>query len=180
MADEVIDNSSRLSSVDESMDAATFSTPPDSPSSSKIDVISTDRRPPIPGNIYKIVSAVCGRQLMILRGQVVLADPAELGAPYWACEQHDTWLSFRNTATGKLLGHDSGNPGLIRCDVQNRQQWEQLLAIPHTRTRGAFSLLTEYWYGRRSIGLYETEGETRLCRIKDEHDPGIAWTFCEI
>lgn len=181
MADEVIDISTRLLS-DEAVDSASTLTPSRSTTTTVQNVITTDYSAPIPGNTYRIVSVTCGRQIMILQGQLVLAEPDELGASYWACEQHDTWLAFRNTATGKVLGHDSGNPGLIRCDVQNNQQWEQMLAIPHTRTRGAFSLLTEYWYGRRAIGLYEEdeEGETRLCRIKDVHDPGVAWTFQEV
>lgn len=148
--------------------------------SASYDFTRLNRGAPLPGRIYKIISVSCGRQIMILNGQVMLASPEELGSPYWACEQHDTWLSFRNPATGKLLGHDSGNPGLIRCDAQNRLQWEQMLAIPHTRTKGAFSILTEYWYGRRSIGLYEVEGGTRLCRIVEGHDPGVAWVFSEV
>lgn len=179
MADTI--EASSESSSDEYVDSMTAITSPDSTEGSNLNVIRSERKPPLPGHVYKIVSADCGRQIMILQGQVVLANPEELGSPYWVCEQYDSdWLGFRNPATGKLLGHDSGNPGLIRCDVQNHQQWEQLLAIPHTRTEGAFSILTEYWYGRRAIGSCEVDGKTRLCRIKDEHDPGIAWTFSEV
>ena len=176
MADEVIDISSKLSS-DESEDGKTAASLSRSLQGSED---KGSRRPPLPDCIYKIVSVNDSRQLMLLHGQLVLASPEELGAPFWACEQHNTWLSFRNVATGRLLGHDSGNPGQIRCEAQNRQHWEQLLVIPHTRIEGAFSILTEYWLGCRAIGLCDETEEPTLCRIKDEHDPGIAWRFLEV
>lgn len=180
MTDEVMNISSRISSIG-SADSPGASIPPGSTLDTQQTITRTQSHAaPLPGHIYKIVSASCGRLIMVLNGSLVLASPDEFGAPFWSCEQHDTLLGFRNTATGKILGHDSGNPGFIRCEAQNLQQWEQLLAIPHTRTRDAFSLLAEYWYGQRAIGLDDEGEETRLCRIKDVHDPGNAWIFDEV
>ncbi|EAA31049.1 hypothetical protein NCU04752 [Neurospora crassa OR74A] len=88
---------------------------------------------PTPGFTYIILHHPTNRGLSIIKGEPTLHRVPEpkpgISHPlllegktnwHWECVEADNWLSFRNAATGRFLGHDTDgneNPrwGNIRC-----------------------------------------------------------------
>lgn len=81
-------------------------------------------KPPVPGKTYIIRCMENYRQITLLDGQVVLAEPDSLGSPYWHCIETNGWLGFRNVATKCFLGHNGQKPGDMICKVERHREWE--------------------------------------------------------
>ncbi|CZT03660.1 uncharacterized protein RAG0_10361 [Rhynchosporium agropyri] len=77
---------------------------------------------PWPGNQYIIRCTISGQVLTLIDGQVVLASPGGRGSIHWACVQTKGWLGFKNTVSGKYLGHEV--KGNLRCSAARHNSWE--------------------------------------------------------
>lgn len=131
---------------------------------------------PSPGSTFIIRSVLCGRVITLLDGQIVLISPGSLGSYQWTCVETKGWLGFRNSVSGKFLGHDKS--GLLRCSAQKHQEWEHFCC--RMRPQGGHVLLMTHWDQLLHVGLRLEQGCEKLARIGDEVSDGIAWQFIKV
>ena len=129
---------------------------------------------PWPGSTYIIRSVSSGHVMTLLDGRILLTQPGGRGSIHWVCVETNGWLGFRNTVSGKFLGHD--NYGNLSCFAQRHQGWEHFCS--RSRPEGGCVLLMKHWWqSLLQIGIKEEQGEERLAKI--ENGDGIALEFCK-
>lgn len=155
---------------------------------------------PWPGSTFIIRSASSGQVLTLLDGQLVLASPgmfilplsksggygvgAQLtfcctggrGSIHWACVQTKGWLGFRNTVSGRFLGHDS--KGKLCCSVDRHRSWENF-CVRQTPEGGYVLLMTHFerlWH----VGSIVDQGREKLAKIGEKMEDAIIWEFVKV
>ena len=167
-----------LDAPSESCTNDTDITPPSSISGDRDQLNLIESRTLRAGHTYVIRSS-CGRQLTLLNGAVVLNQPACLGSEYWTCIESDGWLGFRNVASGKLLRHGGGRPGL-HCSNHQHDKWERIQVRPHGVSSRGFTLLMEHWGGLKPVGIRMEQGGEVLDRLHNPGTYGLCWIFLEV
>lgn len=128
---------------------------------------------PWPGSTFIIRSVSSGNVIALLDGQIVLVPPGGRGSIHWACEESKGWLGFRNTVSGKWLGHDA--KGRLCCSAERHQGWEYF--CNRARAEGGCVLLMMHWGSLWHVGVKVEQGVEKLAKIGDGGSGGIAWDF---
>jgi hypothetical protein len=128
---------------------------------------------PWPGSTFIIRSALSGHVLTLRDGQIVMAPPGGRGSIHWACVETKGWLGFRNTVSGRFLGHD--NSGRLRCVADRHQEWEKF-CVRMTPEEG-YVLLMTHWERLWQVGSVVDRGVEKLAKIGEA---GIIWEFVKV
>ena len=131
---------------------------------------------PWPGSTFIIRSVSTGHVLTLLDGQVVLKKPGSRGSIYWACVETKGWLGFRNTVSGRFLGHEA--KGRLCCLAERHQKWEYFCV--RMRPEGGCVLLMTHYERLWHVGIKVEEGEAKLAKIGDGGTGGIVWEFAQV
>ena len=131
---------------------------------------------PWPGSTFIIRSVLFGDVLTLLDGQVMLTQSDGRGSIYWACVETKGWLGFRNTVSGKFLGHDA--KGKLCCSAGRHQSWEYFCV--RMRPKGGCVLLMTHYDSLWHVGIKEEQGVEKLAKIGDEGSDGIVWEFAKV
>ena len=131
---------------------------------------------PWPGSTFIIRSVSCGRVLTLINGQITLTEQGSRGSFYWVCVEAKGWLGFRNTVSGKFLGHN--DKGMLRCSVDRHQGWENFCF--RMRPEGGCVLLMTHWDRLWHVGFKKEDGKEKLAKIGDGASDGIVWEFIKV
>ena len=130
---------------------------------------------PWPESTFIIRSVSCGRVLTLIDGQITLTEQGSRGS-HWVCVETKGWLGFRNSVSGKFLGHDG--QGNLCCSAQRHQGWENFCF--RMRPEGGCVLLMTHWERLRHVGLKQERGVEKLAKIGDGASDGIIWEFVKV
>lgn len=131
---------------------------------------------PWPTQTFLIRCASSGNLLTLRDGEVILASPNGRGSIHWACVETKGWLGFRNTVSGRYLGHDKHGK---LCCVSNRQLWWENFCARITPSGGYVLLLTHFerlWH----VGVKSERGVDRLAKIGDGVVDAMLWEFVKV
>ena len=128
---------------------------------------------PWPGSIFIIRTADTKRVLTLIDGQITLTEHDSRGSIYWECVETKGWLGFRNTVSGKFLGHDS--KGKLSCSADRHQGWENFCF--RMRPEGGCVLLMTHYERLWHVGLKHEQSVEKLAKIGDGGSNGIIWEF---
>ena len=137
---------------------------------------STSLLVPWPGSTFIIRSASSGHVLTLLDGQIVLTQPGSRGSIYWVCVGTEGWLGFRNTVSGKFLGHDK--KGKLCCSAERHRRWEYFCA--RTKPEGGCVLLMTHWESLWPVGYELEHGVEKLAKVGSGEAGAIVWEFAKI
>ena len=164
---------------DDNSTAYTANTPPETVVG---DLLDDDHPPkgaessssvPWPGSTFIIRSVSSGHVLTLLDGKIMLASPGGPGSIHWACVESKGWLGFRNTVSGKFLGHAEN--GTLRCSAKNHLGWEYFCV--RMRPEGGYVLYMTHWERLWQVGMKEDWGVQKLAKIEKD---GIVWEFVKV
>lgn len=131
---------------------------------------------PWPGSSFIIRSVSTGDVITLLDGQIVLARPGGRGSIHWACVETKGWLGFRNSISGRFLGHDA--QGKLCCAAGRQQGWENFCV--RLRPEGGYILLMTHFERLWNIGIKVERGVEKLAKIGDPGPDGIVWEFIKV
>ncbi|KAH7418460.1 hypothetical protein BKA64DRAFT_654446 [Cadophora sp. MPI-SDFR-AT-0126] len=131
---------------------------------------------PWPGNSYIIRSAISGEVLTLNDGQVVLAPPGGKGSIHWACVQTKGWLGFKNTVSGRFLGH--GKHGNLICSAGKHQSWENFCV--RMTPDGDYIILMTHFERLWHVGTKNDKGKEKLAKIGERMEEAMIWEFIKV
>ena len=131
---------------------------------------------PWPGSTFIIRSVSCGHVLTLLDGQTMLTESNGRGSIYWTCVETKGWLGFRNTVSGKFLGHDA--KGKLCCSAERHQSWEYFCV--RMRPEGGCVLLMTHYERLWHVGIKVEQGVEKLAKIGDGASDGTVWEFVKV
>ncbi len=131
---------------------------------------------PWPSSTFIIRSVSTGHVITLLDGQITLDPPGGRGSIHWACVETKGWLGFRNTVSGKFLGHDA--KGGLRCSAERHQGWENFCV--RMRPQGGCVLLMMHYERLWHVGIKAEQGVEKLAKIGDGGSGGMAWEFVRV
>lgn len=131
---------------------------------------------PWPGTTFIIRSVSSRHMLTLLDGQVVLTQPDGLGSNHSACVETKGWLGFRNSVSGKFLGHN--RKGWLCCSADQHQEWEKFCV--RVRPEGGYVLLMTHWERLWHVGTKVEQGVEKLAKVGDGGSGGIVWEFAKV
>ncbi|KAH6974198.1 hypothetical protein BKA56DRAFT_733848 [Ilyonectria sp. MPI-CAGE-AT-0026] len=126
---------------------------------------------PQAGDTYIIKERVHGRVITVIEGRLQLETrPNRAGSWRWLCTEKDGFLGFRNTVSGRYLGHNSSWNMVV--NAMNHKHWENF----HARRQpvGGYTLLAPHWSTMRQISI----GEDNTLVAGDER--GTVWEFMKL
>lgn len=133
---------------------------------------------PWPGSTFIIRSVLTGKVLTLLDGQVVLASPGGRGSMHWKCVENKGWLGFRNTVSGRFLGHNKN--GRLCCLADRQQGWENF-CVRMTPDQNYVLLMTNFeklW----KVCLKVEGDKEKLVKMNSAEavEAKIAWDFIKV
>ena len=131
---------------------------------------------PWPSQTFLIRSPSTGHLLTLRNGQVILASPGGHDPIRWACVETKGWLGFRNTGSGKYLGHDKH--GKLCCVADRQQGWENFCA--RITPEGGYVLLMTHFERLWHVGIKMERGGERLAKLGDGVENGMVWEFVKV
>ena len=131
---------------------------------------------PWPDSTFIIRSVASGHVITLHDGHITLSPAGGRGSIHWACVETKGWLGFRNTVSGKLLGHDK--QGRLCCSAVQHQGWENFCA--RGRPEGGCVLLMQHWESLWHVGIKMEQGVEKLAKIGDGGDGGMAFEFLKV
>jgi hypothetical protein len=131
---------------------------------------------PWPGSTFIIRNALSGHVITLREGQLVLAPLGGRDSIHWACIETKGWLGFRNTSSGKLLGHDIN--GKLRCSADYHLMWEYFCV--RMTPEGGYVLLMTHWERLWHVGSKVEQGVEVLAKMGDGVNGGVVWEFVKV
>ena len=131
---------------------------------------------PWPSSTFIIRAISSGHVLTLLDGQIILTQPGGHGSIHWVCVETKGWLGFRNTISGKFLGHD--NRGRLCCSADRHQGWEYFCV--RMRPEGGCVLLMTHSGSLWHVGIRVEQGVEKLAKIGDGGTDGMDWEFIRV
>ena len=131
---------------------------------------------PWPDSTFIIRSITTGHVLTLLDGRVTLTAPGGRGSIHWQCVETKGWLGFRNTVSGRFLGHD--DKGRLKCSAGKQLGWENFCV--RVRPDGGCVLLMTHWERLWCVDVREDGGGTHLCKVGDGVEKGASWEFVKV
>ena len=125
---------------------------------------------------YIIRSVSAGHVITLRDGKVALTPPGGRGSIDWVCVETKGWLGFRNTVSGKYLGHDKH--GRLCCSADHHQGWENFCV--RGKPEGGSVLLMQHQDRLWHVGIKVEQGVEKLAKIGDGGAGGIAWEFIRV
>jgi hypothetical protein len=127
---------------------------------------------PWPGSTYIIVDRAGGRAITMIDGRLSLeTDACATGSATWVCIENKGWFGFRNTASGKYMGHDGRKN--IYAVKNHHQAWEFFIARPCPD--GGYLLLTTHYDLLLKMRIGD-DGRSLVAR----EDGGSVWEFIKV
>jgi len=126
---------------------------------------------PWPGNTYLIRDRGSKRFVTLKDGIVSLMVEGDRGGQLWECQDggaHEGWIGFRNSVSGRFLGHD--NDWNLRVENDRLDWWEEFAVRQYPD--GGYVLYLRHGDGLWHIGL---NGD-RLAKV-DGDSPRLQWDF---
>jgi len=131
---------------------------------------------PWPGSTFIIRSAESGRVLTLLDGQLILASPGTRGSIHWECIQTNGWIGFKNTVSGRFLGHDK--VGRLRCISSAHEWWEYF--CPRSTPDGGYVLMMTNYSKLWHVGSRVDDGKLVLAKISEKSEDAMIWEFTKV
>lgn len=135
---------------------------------------------PWPGSTFIIRSASSGKVLTLVDGKIILASAGSRGSIHWKCVEQKGWLGFRNTISGRFLGHNKN--GRLCCVADRQQGWENFCV--RMTPDGGFLLLMTHFEKLWKVGLKTVEGtgEEKLVKMNsaDAEEGKVEWVFVKV
>jgi hypothetical protein len=131
---------------------------------------------PWPGSTFIIRNISSGDVIALLDGQIVLARPGGRGSIHWACVDTKGWLGFRNSVSGRFLGHDID--GRLRCSAKQHQGWENFCV--RMTPEGGYALLMTHWERLWHVGIIVEQGVEKLAKVGGGRSAGLIWEFVKV
>jgi hypothetical protein len=131
---------------------------------------------PWPGSTFMIRSVDSGQVITLLDGQILLAWQGGRGSIDWECVETKGWLGFRNTVSGRFLGHDA--KGRLCCSADRHQGWENFCV--RMRPEGGYVLLMTHFERLWRVGIKVEQGMEKLAKIDNGKSDGIVWEFVKV
>ncbi|KAI2627159.1 hypothetical protein GGS21DRAFT_528821 [Xylaria nigripes] len=130
---------------------------------------------PEPGGLYMIRDLDSDKVLAVRDGRLMLTQDTGMdGGWQWYCvENHESWLGFREKASGRYLGRD-GNGGFC-ANAYRFDAWEKMCLRPVKS--GGYHIMATHWWTLLRMG---TRG--RSDSFAEVHSAGeaIRWEFVEL
>lgn len=127
---------------------------------------------PWPGSTYIIVDRAQGRAITMIDGRLSLeSDACATGSCHWVCIENKGWFGFRNTASGKYMGHDGRKN--IYAAKDRHQAWEFWVARPCPD--GGYLLLTTHYDLLLKMRIAD-DGRSLVTR----EEGGTVWEFIKV
>ncbi|KAH8666152.1 hypothetical protein BGZ61DRAFT_302500, partial [Ilyonectria robusta] len=126
---------------------------------------------PQAGDTFIIVDKAYGRAITVIEGRPKLETSANrAGSWRWLCTEKDGFLGFRNTVSGRYLGHNIWWNMVV--DGWSHKAWEHF----HARRQecGGYTLLAPDWFTMRQISI--GEGNTLVAGSEG----GTVWEFIKV
>lgn len=171
-----------LSDLDDST-IYTANTPPETVADDFLDDLdplgdaeSSSPSVPWPGSTFIIRSVSSGHVITLLDGQIVLAQLGGRGSVHWACVETKGWLGFRNTVSGRFLGHDAR--GRLCCVADRQQGWENFCV--RVRPEGGYVLLMTHFERLWHVGTKVEQGVEKLAKIENGRSDALVWEFIKV
>ena len=167
---------------DDSTTACTAATPPETiyADLDDLDPMNSDGKitssVPWPSQTFLLRSPSTGHLLTLRDGQIILASPGGRGSIHWACVENKGWLGFRNTVSGRYLGHDKH--GKLHCAAERQQGWENFCA--RITPEGGYILLMTHFERLWHVGIKSERGVERLAKLGDGVVNGMVWEFVKV
>lgn len=124
---------------------------------------------PFPNSIFIIRSIPSRDVITLLDGRIHLLPPGGPGSIHWVCKETKGWLGFKNTVSGKFLGHDDN--GILRCSAKQHRRWEYFCV--RMRPEGGCVLMMTHYEELRHVKQWGG----RLAKIGEGGAGGMAWEF---
>lgn len=131
---------------------------------------------PWPSHTFLLRSASTGHLLTLRDGQIILASPSGQGSIHWQCVETKGWLGFRNTVSGRYLGHDKH--GKLHCSAERQQGWESFCV--RITLEGGYVLLMSHFERLWHVGVKSERGVERLAKLGDGVSGGMVWEFIKV
>lgn len=131
---------------------------------------------PYPKSTFIIRSISSGHVITLLNGHIKLTKPGGRGSIHWACVETKGWLGFRNSVSGKFLGHDE--QGILRCSAARHLGWEYFCV--RMKPQGGCVLLMTEWDRLWHVGIKVEQDVEKLAKIADGGSGGLAWEFIRV
>jgi hypothetical protein len=172
----------KLNHIDPDPDDSTVgpSTPPETVLADDplhdFDTKATTSSVPWPGSTFIIRNSLTGQVLTLLSGQLILSPPGSRGSIHWKCVETKGWLGFRNTVSGRFLGHDAR--GNLCCSAGEQKGWENFCVRLHPE--GGYVLLMTHFERLWHVGSKVERGVETLAKTGDGGNDGIIWEFVKV
>jgi hypothetical protein len=131
---------------------------------------------PWPGYNFLIRDVETGHLITLEDGRIIMAQPGGPGSIHWQCVETKGWLGFRNTVSGRYLGHDP--QGKLCCSAGRHQGWENFSV--RLRPDGGYVLLMTHFERLWHIGIKHEKGFQTLAKLGDGGSDGIIWEFVKV
>jgi hypothetical protein len=140
------------------------------------DTSPTTSSVPWPGSTFILRDAFSGHVLTLLSGSLSLSPPGSRGSIHWKCVETKGWLGFKNTVSGRFLGHD--DKGKLRCSAGEQKGWENFCV--RLRPEGGYVLLMQHWERLWHVGVRVERGVECLAKMGDGGNEGVVWEFVKV
>ena len=131
---------------------------------------------PWPKSTFIIRSVSSGHVLTLQDGKVALTRAGGRGSIHWVCVETKGWLGFRNTVSGKFLGHDE--QGRLRCSAEKHLGWENFCV--RGKPEGGCILLMQHFDRLWHVGNKVEQGVKILAKIGEGSAGGMAFEFLKV
>jgi hypothetical protein len=131
---------------------------------------------PWPGSTFILRDAFSGHVLTLLSGSLSLSPPGSRGSIHWKCIETKGWLGFKNTVSGRFLGHDAR--GKLTCSAGEQKGWENFCVRMHPE--GGYVLLMTHFERLWHVGVRVERGVECLAKTGDGGNDGIIWEFVKV
>lgn len=126
---------------------------------------------PQAGDTFIIIDQAHGRAIAVIEGELRLeANACQAGNRHWLCVEKDGWLGFRNTGSGRYLGHNIWW-NFVAEGTQHRG-WEFFHARRHD---GGYLLLVPYFFKLFQIAIGEDDNS-----LAARDNGGTVWEFIKV
>ena len=131
---------------------------------------------PVPGHVNIIKDVTTKRVIALHEGKIILTEPDWRDSFYWACTEVKGWLGFKNTVSGRYLGHNL--QGWIVCSANEQKGWEFFL--PRVMPNRSYLLSMTHYDELRHLNSKIDKGTVRLTKLEDDETEQKQWQFLKM
>jgi hypothetical protein len=124
------------------------------------------------GETYVIRERKTGRMITLADGKLQLQDKVTAGGGHhWICTNKNGWFGFRNSVSGRFMGHNAERK--FHCKVFEHKSHEWF--TPRAHPDGGYWLTTLHENAWRAMGIGQDGKE-----LVEVNNNGTAWEFVKV